>query len=297
MIKIYHLYNNRVSSNNLDDDGQQVLLNRGCFIIQNQNTKDVFVLDTGYSNWAENRYIPFIKEVLKTDKVKAIVVSHTHSDHIDGVIPMIDNLNVENLYESGFYNRSSLMSNLPSKTSEKGVNHVFVNALDEVTFGNIKLQFFHPFPDYAEGRPYVVQEYPEPHETHLTTVRVEYGDFSFLYPGDIGPEFMKQGLLNAPQHWRKSTYMNALYHALPNNFDDELTDIIDPEIALLEGRSETGNDLVSRTRNKYEAKGVSTWSATFDGMSVLTGNIDGTWQIEKISYSKNRNRATLFKDK
>lgn len=109
---------------------------------------DIFVIDYGVTFPAGESYgvdylLPPL-EWLKQNKkrIKAIIVTHAHLDHIGGIPFVIDELGYPPVYGSPFsieYLKEKLVEARKDKNTK-----LFVTGKDDVlTFGNIKVSFFH----------------------------------------------------------------------------------------------------------------------------------------------------------
>ena len=95
-------------------------------------------------------------------KIDYLVVSHLHVDHTDGFAELISSISVKQVIVSG-YGFQSVDADIDflNLLNEKNIPMMYVRMGDELSFGNVRLQFLFPPKDIKEvstDQPYEEQE-------------------------------------------------------------------------------------------------------------------------------------------
>jgi len=132
-------------------------------------------------------------EELGVDTLEALVLSHAHSDHFDGMSDILDRVHVRAFYYNGQVRNFSRYTNLINQAATDADQRVTVTEptdLDVGTAGTTHLRILPPLPDYLAN--------PDPTSSEINNgsigVRVTRGVFSLFVTGD--------GEVEANQRWR-----------------------------------------------------------------------------------------------
>lgn len=154
-------------------------------------------------NPGERVIAPFLRR-RGIDKIDVVVLSHPDADHLMGLIWLIENFEVEELWHSNFDDSHPLMAKLLHAAKRRGVR---VRSQDELPdrIGNAQLTYFKP----------KVRDSLELNTTNNRSLvmRVSYGATSVLLPGDVETPLedairgadLRATIVKAPHHGSKSS--------------------------------------------------------------------------------------------
>lgn len=150
-----------------------------------------FMIDTGRwspgYNSARYHIIPHLRrEGIK--QLDAVFLSHPHSDHIGGIVELIDYLPILRIYHSGYIYHSQLYQTYRTRAFEKGIPLVPVSAGDIIDIDR-SMRIF------AYG-PQPMATYSEDPNEHSLVLELMYGKSQFLFTGDAGSEQERRLLEN-----------------------------------------------------------------------------------------------------
>lgn len=117
-----------------------------CYVIEYND--DIFVVDYGVTFPAGESYgvdyiLPPLQWLQENKKrIKAIIVTHSHLDHIGGIPFVIDKLGYPPVYGSPF-SMEFLKEKLTEVKKEKQTKLFVANENDVLTFGEVKISFIH----------------------------------------------------------------------------------------------------------------------------------------------------------
>lgn len=152
--------------------------------------------------------------------IDLIILSHPDSDHITGLLEVLDRYEVENVLWSGAVKESALLDEWNKLLSEEGADVIIGKRGLKVSFGEEYIDVLYPL-ESLEG-----QEISDVNNSSIV-FKLVYGDTSFLFPGDIykgtEEEILESGadldadILKAAHHGSKtSTGENFLSVVSPN---------------------------------------------------------------------------------
>ena len=128
----------------------------------------------GY-NIGESVYLPYLTSHGFSD-IDVAIVSHTHKDHVEGIIAALENLDVKTLVMPYAATVNQYHKKLCEVAENKGVNIEYLAEADEIIFkSGLKITFIAPDSDQLKS--------DELNDTSLVA-HVTYGDFSALFTGD-----------------------------------------------------------------------------------------------------------------
>jgi competence protein ComEC len=150
-------------------------------LIQTPNGKNILI-DVGTwnpgSNSGEEVLLPYFKEN-EIKKLDAVFLSHPHADHIGGILDLINNIEIDTIYNSGFEYDSKLYQNYIALAGSKKIPIVSLRSGDKIAIDpELLILTLGP-----EGP--VFNNDPNQHSLILNFI---YGENEFLFTGDAGED-------------------------------------------------------------------------------------------------------------
>ncbi|MHB8174633.1 MAG: ComEC/Rec2 family competence protein, partial [Nitrospirota bacterium] len=126
-------------------------------------------------------------------RLDAVLLTHPHPDHMNGLVYIFRNFDVGELWESGLASRSHSYRELHKLAMEKGVRRIIFRGRGSFDIDNVQFQVLNDAacPIADDGKPVYWLE-----NDRSVVLRVKYGKVSFLLGADIQME-AEEALLNA----------------------------------------------------------------------------------------------------
>jgi len=150
-------------------------------LIQTPSGKN-FLIDAGVwspgSNSGEQILLPYF-EANNINKLDAVFLSHPHADHIGGIIDLINEIEIDTIYNSGFEYDSKLYENYRLLAKKNEIPVKSLTAGNSINIDpSVLIMVFGPQP----GR------HNEDPNQHSLVLNVVYGESEFLFTGDAGED-------------------------------------------------------------------------------------------------------------
>jgi len=125
------------------------------------------------------------KEMPFWDKeIDLIILSHPESDHMTGLLSVLENYQVDNILWTGIEKEGEKFETWKRMISEEGANIYYANRGDEIIMNDVVLEIISP-EESLKGK-----EFKESNNTAVVA-KLLYGDSSFLFTGDISSKIEK----------------------------------------------------------------------------------------------------------
>lgn len=142
----------------------------------------IIIIDGGpYDNFYQkvSEKLPFRKR-----NIDLLIITHAHRDHYLGLINIIENYKIDNIFYSGYdidlYDYKYLMDLI----KEKNINLLAVKYGEEINFEkDIKLTILHPF---------IIKEKEEDINNTSVAIKLTYKNFDVIFTGDMTCEGEKE---------------------------------------------------------------------------------------------------------
>lgn len=214
---------------------------------------------------------------LGKNTIEAIFISHYHFNHVEGVIPIVERLNVKNIISNGVYSadtREPYASRDPQAkidlldvVNRKGIPYIYKKHGYTFQENDLKFTVWSPLEQHANFGGYT----NDPNGPTGMMLRVEYGSFSILFGGDVyRPSDIEE-------IWNVVGDVSTTCFAWPHHGDfvtakDEVIDPMNLKIALVEYIGSASN-----TISYLADKGIDYMSLA-DGMIKLNCYSDGDYE-------------------
>lgn len=156
------------------------------------------------------------REMPFNDKeIDLVILSHPESDHITGLLSVLENYKVNNILWTGIEKEGEKFEAWKRMISEEGANVYYANAGNKVIMGEASLEIINP-KELLKGE--IIKE----SNNAAVVSKLQYKDSSFLFTGDISTKIEKEltntdvDILKVAHHGSKySTSEDFLQKATP----------------------------------------------------------------------------------
>ncbi len=238
-------------------------------LIETPNGK-VVLIDAGAWSPGYNSGKSIILPHLETrgvERLDAVILSHPHSDHIGGIISLIDMIEIGVIYNSGYEYDSKLYQNYIEKAEENGVRVESVESGDYLEI-DPSLLFLVLGPEPTSFG-------TDPNE-HSVVINLIYGLSEFLFTGDASKE-QEARLMDNYGELLDTDFLKVGHHGSRTSSNEGFLEFITPEIAVtsLGERNRFGHPHIEAVSRLMETEGELYFTSrdkalvfTSDGKSI-----------------------------
>lgn len=221
---------------------------------------------TKYYNSGEKAYLPVLRgEHIK--RIDSIVGSHPHSDHMGGIVPLVqgDEFEIGEFVESGMaFPTTTYKAILAALDKKKEIKYRIVGGGDILDWG----------PDVF------VQVLSPPRDAPLwsgandnsVTIMLTYGKTRFLFPGDIEKNAIDKLISNYGPRLR-ADFIQVPHHGSNTSNDRNFIALVHPSIAVT---SATGGEPFGlptpETTKRYKEIGTQIYHTHLNGNITITSD-------------------------
>lgn len=239
---------------------------------------------------AGQQIVSYLKE-LGINKLDIVVATHPDADHIGGLIPVLDNMMIEQFYDSGKVHTSQTFEEMLTRIDEKNIPYHVPKIGDDIEFDkDVNVKVLNANDQATDNNDASI------------VLKMTYGNVSFLLTGDAGVALEKEML----QYDVKATVLKAGHHGSNTSSSEEFIQAVKPEVTILSygednkyghPHAEIVDRLQAIGSKIYATADLGTITVSTDGVSytvngketssVETGNIlskeEATTAIEIVS--------------
>lgn len=194
--------------------------------------------------------------------INLVILSHLHSDHIRGLIPVLQRYHVQELWFSGAVSTAADYQAFRSALQNSSISPRSVWADGtEKQFGQLRLLVLHPFRDESG------EEFDSPHDADVV-VKVTYDQEDILLTGDLEEEHEKAiiAACRLPSCSLQANVFQVPHHGSSYGLAPAFLQAINPKIALIPvGVNNAYHHPGSSTIKKLEDKQVKIYRTDTQG--------------------------------
>jgi competence protein ComEC len=165
---------------------------------------------------------PYLKHV-GIEEIDAVILSHPHADHIGGIVPIIENFKVQNIYQSSYAYDSQLYQNYLGKTDELNLPIKNIYAGDQIELEeNVRI--------YVLG-PMMRSSNPSNPNNSSVAIKIVYGDQSILLTGDAESQ-QESKMANIYGGFLRSNLYKMGHHGSRTSSTETLLEVVEPKISV-----------------------------------------------------------------
>lgn len=171
-----------------------------------------------------NTVVPYLLD-RKIKHIDYIIISHFDSDHCNGLVPVIEKLNVKNIIISKQAEMSEEFKNIIEIANKRKIPIRVVTSGDRISADDTT----HIDILYPEG----TLKYDDLNNNSIVA-KLNYGKFSMLFTGDIEKE-AEQHLINLYKETNilNSTVLKVPHHGSKSSSTELFLDTVKPRISLI----------------------------------------------------------------
>ncbi len=167
----------------------------------------------------------------KIGVIDVVVLTHPHPDHLNGLIYILENFDVKEIWTNGETSSSEAWQKMISAVSRKSIRHrlVSVKTHPGIAIGDVFIRVLNP-PEPIETTGMSSRKYMKTNNDAIA-LKVTYGDNSILLPADIAEE--TEGNLAASDKNLKSRLMLVPHHGGYTSSTASFLEKVRPEFAVI----------------------------------------------------------------
>jgi len=195
-----------------------------------------------------------------------LVLTHPHPDHYGGLIYVIENFRIEEVWLNGRRTRGSEM--FFRKIVEKNINFRILRRGDVLEAQKYRIRVLHPydefFADSERG------DFSNENSGSLV-LKYESDDVSVLFTGDI--EMEAEESMRPLGKWLRSEIMKVPHHGGRTSSSSGFLEAVDPRIAVISlGKNNSYGHPHTETIKRLTAEGAEIYRTDIDGAVTITLN-------------------------
>jgi competence protein ComEC len=233
-----------------------IAVGQGDCILLKQGETVVFIDGSNGST----RIIPYLQTHIDYT-LEAMIATHTHNDHVGGLIAVLDLFKVKRIYINGDTSSTRTYSDFVQKVNNEGANVEVARRGDHIVVGNLTFDVLNP-----------VEPLTQDVNNNSIVLTLSYGNVDFLFTGDAGREaetsMISAGVL---QH---SDILKVAHHGSQKASSQAFLDIVRPEVAIYmaDGNNQYGHPH-PQTMSALQTIGAKVYGT--DACGTITVTTDG----------------------
>lgn len=194
-------------------------------LLQTPNGKNILI-DAGIwspgSNSGKQVLLPFFKEN-NIQKLDAVFLSHPHADHIGGIKDLLNEIDIDTIYNSGFEYESNLYRDYINLANSKDIPVVTLNAGTTIDIDeSLLILVLGPEKGKFNNDP----------NQHSLVLNIIHGENEFLFTGDAG-EDQERRLVENYGHLLDTDFLKVGHHGSKTSSELFFLKEVTPEIAVV----------------------------------------------------------------
>ena len=211
--------------------------------------------------------VPFLRH-RNIDRVDVVVASHPHSDHIGGLVALLEQVDVGHFVDSGQVYDSWTARRLRQLIDERGITYHRVAAGDSlVGLGGVGALVLHPTEAFVDA------DGESPHDLNngSVVIRFDHGDNSLLFTGDAERE--TDGAMVAWGQRLRTQVLKVAHHGSRTSSRPRFVEAVDPQIAMVSvGTRNKFRHPAPEVMERYRARGVAVYRTDHRGAITLVSD-------------------------
>ncbi len=197
-----------------------------CTFITTPQNKTILIDGGGNSSFdvGKNTLIPYILDRGYTS-IDYVFVSHFDSDHVKGIITLVQELKVNNIFISEQIEYSENYQELLTIIKEKNINLQILSKGDQIQIEkDIYIQIL--WPEKIQINENILNN-------NSLVMKLVYKEISILFTGDIEEIAENKILEQIPKEYLNATILKVAHHGSKTSSIEEFINVVNPQIALI----------------------------------------------------------------
>ncbi len=210
---------------------------QGDAIYMESGSETTYLVDGGSSDVSEvgiYRLTPFLLSK-GTDHLDYAVITHSDSDHISGLIQLmeLDKIEIKNLILPYLEEKDKTYVELETLAKKREIPVQYIKAGDIFRDGDVRIICLHPD----------IQYHPSTSNSYSTVLSISYGEFDLLLTGDLQKDGEQRvsGILHNDDYWNPMDIRPAIqyevlkvsHHGSKTSSTEEFLSFISPEVSII----------------------------------------------------------------
>lgn len=157
--------------------------------------------------------------------IDLLILTHPHSDHLQGLLDVLQGYQVENILWTGVFYDATLYQEWQRAIKEEGAKIYIAQSGQKITGSGAVFEILYPFESFEEK---MVRNL----DNTSIVVRLVFGENSFLFTGDASQE-VELILLNKFQEKLEANVLKVGHHSSKISTAEEFVVGVAPEIAVI----------------------------------------------------------------
>lgn len=232
-------------------------------LIQLPDGKNILI-DAG-DREASKKILDFLK-AKKIKKLDLVIISHPHLDHYGGLLGLIKQIPVTEVYDSGAPTSSTTYLSLLKQLSASKTKFSIVRKGQEFNYtDNIKISILAP------EDPLLKNTKSDANNASIV-IRLIHNKVSFLLTGDIEDE-SEEKILNENKSALKSDILKVAHHGSRYTSSKEFLDNVQPKVAVISsGQGNSYGHPHKETLERLEANKIKVYRTDIQGDITISSN-------------------------
>lgn len=235
--------------------------------------RETIIIDGGGSSefsdydYGKEIFIPYLKRE-GHNTIDLAIVSHYHSDHCKGIIAAMKKLNVKEVLMPDCMENNEYRREIEYIAEEKDIKLSYFEAGTHMKFNSgMVLNIISPDANDLNS--------DNENDTSFG-IRVDYGEFSALFTGDITEKTEKNHL----GEWHECELVKVPHHGSASSSSEEFIQEISPETAVISvGENNSYGHPREEVISRYEKYGVEIYRTDLHGDITVSAKKNGNYKI------------------
>ncbi|MEA2096987.1 MAG: DNA internalization-related competence protein ComEC/Rec2 [Candidatus Cloacimonadota bacterium] len=241
--------------------------------------KETILIDTGPPKKGMNSFtrsaLPYLQKK-GISSIDHVLITHAHNDHYGGVFSVFENLEVKNLIVTDEFQNRKIWNSIAEEVEIERCSVFTVLDTTHISFNEINFKIIHPDSYYKSGN-----------INNLSiVVRLDYGDLSVLFTGDLEREGEDYLINNYPE-FLDCDVLKVGHHGSKTASSPAFIKVVDPQYAIISTAKKNRFNFPHKiTLVRFEFLGPNLMITGYDGACQIVSDGNSA-QITTVVSEKN----------